>query len=1088
MLGSGFNRLASIDDAKASMRGLQYTEEQIESVTKSALAAVDGTAYGLDSAVTAATGALGAGVKLGDELTGYISLIGDMTKQSKTDFNSMAVIMNKIRGTGKLTGTTLDQLVQNGLQAGPMLAEWLGVGIAEMQKMVAAGEVSAGEFERIMLDKIGGSAQESGKTVRGAWSNVKAAFSRMGAAILGGEEGIGILPAFFTTIKERVNGFTAAINGAWAWLRENQDTVMPIVKALGAMAAVWAGIQGGIKLATTAMVIFNAVTKKNLILAAISGIVAAISWLWQTNEGFRDWVTSAWETISNAFSSAWDNIQGVWKLLTQGEYDGGLLSIPADHPLVGFLTTVRDTAIDLWNNTQGVWKLLTEGEYDGGLLSIPADHPLVGFLTTVRDTAIDLWNGAQGVWKLLTEGDYDGGLLSIGDDHPFVAFLVAVRDTAIELWNGAQGVWKLLTEGDYDGGLLSIGDDHPFVAFLVAVREGVTEAATAVKNAWEGHIQPALAALSEFVLTNIGPAISWLWQKVFVPAFKGIWWAVQVAWNVIRLVFDAVVWAVSKVVAPIISWLWKNVFVPAFKGIWWAVQVAWNVIRLVFDLVVWTVRNIVAPAVKWLWEKIFSPVFSYIGEKIEQTWNFIKPILETLGAFVTNTVAPGIERGVATVISIWESLRDAFAKPINWVLDTVWNKGIVTVFENVAKAIGSDARLPKADLIQLTGATKSAISSAVASSGGSSRAFARGGYAAPGWALVGEEGPELVNFTDPGRVYTATETAKALAEGRDLSPALARSAVGGSPRESLVPAGGGVISSAVSWVGEQVGKVVDWVRGGLAAAAGLVLDPIVGGISSALGGAGTFGQVVGDTATSMVDNLKDWIRGKDAEGGDGQLLSAGAWMRPTAGPVTSRFGPRWGSFHAGIDVAGGGPTYAARDGIVERVGWNAVPGRTGIGILLNHGPGLWSYYGHNPVGGARVAVGDAVRKGRHIGYQGSTGNATGDHLHFEVHQGGIGRAINPEQIGVFDGGGMLGQGEMALHLGRRPDRVLTEAQWDAIYSLAGNAAAIPNELVIVDVNNELVGRMRVEADGAVRGLTTSVGSAMAGLSRGGKYS
>ena len=39
------------------------------------------------------------------------------------------------------------------------------------------------------------------------------------------------------------------------------------------------------------------------------------------------------------------------------------------------------------------------------------------------------------------------------------------------------------------------------------------------------------------------------------------------------------------------------------------------------------------------------------------------------------------------------------------------------------------------------------------------KAFARGGLALPGWSLVGEEGPELVNFSQPGRVYTAADTA-----------------------------------------------------------------------------------------------------------------------------------------------------------------------------------------------------------------------------------------------------------------------------------------------------------------------------------------
>ena len=45
------------------------------------------------------------------------------------------------------------------------------------------------------------------------------------------------------------------------------------------------------------------------------------------------------------------------------------------------------------------------------------------------------------------------------------------------------------------------------------------------------------------------------------------------------------------------------------------------------------------------------------------------------------------------------------------------------------------------------------------------RGFAKGGYAAPGFAIVGEEGPELVNFSNPGRVYTAEQTREAFSGG-----------------------------------------------------------------------------------------------------------------------------------------------------------------------------------------------------------------------------------------------------------------------------------------------------------------------------------
>jgi hypothetical protein len=50
-------------------------------------------------------------------------------------------------------------------------------------------------------------------------------------------------------------------------------------------------------------------------------------------------------------------------------------------------------------------------------------------------------------------------------------------------------------------------------------------------------------------------------------------------------------------------------------------------------------------------------------------------------------------------------------------------------------------------------------------------AFAQGGLAAPGWSMVGEEGPELVNFSQPGRVYTASET-QGMFGGMDMSELL----------------------------------------------------------------------------------------------------------------------------------------------------------------------------------------------------------------------------------------------------------------------------------------------------------------------------
>jgi murein DD-endopeptidase MepM/ murein hydrolase activator NlpD len=113
-------------------------------------------------------------------------------------------------------------------------------------------------------------------------------------------------------------------------------------------------------------------------------------------------------------------------------------------------------------------------------------------------------------------------------------------------------------------------------------------------------------------------------------------------------------------------------------------------------------------------------------------------------------------------------------------------------------------------------------------------------------------------------------------------------------------------------------------------------------------------------------------------------VSGSGLIWPVHGPVTSEFGPRWGGFHPGIDIAPpfGTPIHAAKAGVVILAGWVSGYGNY---TLIDHG-GLVTGYGHQ----SRLAVtqGQTVTQGQVIGYEGSTGNSTGPHVHFEVRING----------------------------------------------------------------------------------------------------
>jgi murein DD-endopeptidase MepM/ murein hydrolase activator NlpD len=122
-------------------------------------------------------------------------------------------------------------------------------------------------------------------------------------------------------------------------------------------------------------------------------------------------------------------------------------------------------------------------------------------------------------------------------------------------------------------------------------------------------------------------------------------------------------------------------------------------------------------------------------------------------------------------------------------------------------------------------------------------------------------------------------------------------------------------------------------------------------------------------------------------------------MRPVPGWETSGYGMRrhpvlgYTRMHRGIDFHApyGSPIYAVTDGVVEFAGRH---GGHGNFVKLGHGGGLETGYAHM----SRIAVtpGERVRRGEVIGYVGSTGLATGPHLHFEVYEHG--ETVNPESV------------------------------------------------------------------------------------------
>jgi peptidoglycan hydrolase-like protein with peptidoglycan-binding domain len=163
---------------------------------------------------------------------------------------------------------------------------------------------------------------------------------------------------------------------------------------------------------------------------------------------------------------------------------------------------------------------------------------------------------------------------------------------------------------------------------------------------------------------------------------------------------------------------------------------------------------------------------------------------------------------------------------------------------------------------------------------------------------------------------------------------------------------------------------------------------------------GSFDGVFGERVEAALRRYQRWARiAPDGIAGPATLRrlrappagSPLALSRPLSVRSGDGFGPRGDRFHTGLDypAATGTAVAAARSGRVVFAGWLA--GGWGNLVTLAHGHGVRTMYAH--LSTVELRLGQRISAGTRIGRVGSTGAATGSHLHFEVRLRGA--AINP---------------------------------------------------------------------------------------------
>lgn len=554
---------------------------------------------------------------------------------------------------------------------------------------------------------------------------------------------------------------------------------------------------------------------------------------------------------------------------------------------------------------------------------------------------------------------------------------------------------------------------------------------------------PLLATLILALLPAIGPLVKIL-SAVLVPVIG---------------VLSGVLEFLIGVVANVITWFvdlvggadgLKRGISDAWAGIQSAMTTVWNFIR---DWIFNPIKSGVAlvgdafTAAKG----VMTGAFDAVKTGVSSAWDWIRD--NVFSKFETGVAAIGtaFEGARDTIKAAWNQIGNIARAPINFIIDTVYNKGIKAAFDNIAGAVGLSLSLPAGSLVpEFKAAT---------------------GGVLPGFT----PGRDVHHFTSPtgGRLHLSggeaimrPEFTRAVGGAAGVARLNAQARAGalgdrsfflGGVWDNVKNAAGNVgqfVSNAASGVKDMVLNVAGFLSNPAEGFKSLITTPMNSLLSTVMGGdlGKMMVEVPRKAVTGIIDKALGLIGASSAAGGFGaglpDMMAGGGWARPSRGRITSAFGPRWGAFHNGTDFAGGGATYASGAGTVSKVGWNVGYGNTGIGIMLNHGGGLETYYGHNPsMSAVRVRPGDTVRPGQHIGQEGATGNVTGVHLHWSAFRGG--KAFNPMSLlgggggggkgaSVYDDGGWMNPGEVGVNLSTRPEPVFNAEQWEVLKGNLGN--------------------------------------------------
>lgn len=414
--------------------------------------------------------------------------------------------------------------------------------------------------------------------------------------------------------------------------------VIGLAKKISTMFSIIGKLAGAFKDAGGAVAGFKAVIALTggpiaWIIGAVMALIGVITYLWTTNEGFRNAVTNIWEGIKQVFSTAWDFIKNVWNAAP------------------GFFSTLWETiksgASGIWDNVKAVWA------------------SVVDFLKAIWQGLADffspLWQGiksfALGVWE-----SFVTGMIPIVD--AFKNLWGSLTEFFTVLGEQIKPIWEDIKQFFTDTWNIIVTIFQAALAILAPVVQAGFEIIklkitlvwefikTYIQLAWiiiSNIVQVALATLAAIITAGFE-----IIKTVIQTMWEGIKILVQSAWTVITTIVSTainVVAEIIRVITAVIQGDWQAAW-EAIKSIF---EVVWNAIKIIGETLFNALKAVIETilnALKSIWESVWNAIKS-VAESI---WNAIKAIVSGAMDAMKNAVNNGINAVKNFIVNGWNAV------------------------------------------------------------------------------------------------------------------------------------------------------------------------------------------------------------------------------------------------------------------------------------------------------------------------------------------------------------------------------------------------------------------------------------------------